>query len=350
MLERVEAEKFRRKGSMKEAIEKVARRINLTEPEMQEVFDEIMSGKAAQADIVAFLDALRNKGETVEEITAAAKVMRDKALSVYVDGEILVDTCGTGGTGINTFNVSTAAALVAAGCGVKIAKHGNRSASGHCGSADVLEGLGVKIDIPPEKVAASIQEVGMGFMFAQVFHAAMRHAAEARKQLKGRTIFNILGPLSNPAGAKAQVMGVYAMNLTEIMARVLKNLDIKRAFVVHGMDGLDEITITDKTKITELESGRLKTYLSAPEDFGVKTAQHGILRGGGVKENVEIVLSILKGEKSPRRDVVLMNASAAIICGGKAKNTGEGMKMAAESIDSLRAMDKLTKLIEFTNK
>ncbi len=337
---------------IKEAIEKVARRIDLSEGEMRASFEEMMSGEVTSADIKAFLEALRKKGETVTEITAAAKVMREKSERVDVGGDTVLDTCGTGGSGIKAFNISTAAAFVVAGCGVKVAKHGNRSASRQCGSADVLEALGVKIGIAPEVVAKCIREAGIGFMFAPVFHAAMKHAASPRKELRGKTIFNILGPLSNPAGATHQVMGVYNTKLTEIMAGVLKNLGSKRAFVVHGMDGLDEITIADKTRISELESsGRIDTYDVKPEDFGLKKAHLEDIKAGSVKENAEIFMSVLKGTATPaHREIVLANASAGLVCAGRSKNFKDGVKLAAESIDSGRALDKFLKLIEITNK
>ncbi len=335
---------------IREAIEKTKKRIDLTGAEMRAAFNEIMSGKAAIDDTKEFLDALRAKGETVEEITAAAKVMREKAIRIHGDGPALIDTCGTGGTGLNTFNISTTAAFVAAGCGIKVAKHGNRSASCQCGSADVLEALGVKIDIPPERVAGSIEKVGIGFMFAPSFHTAMKHAISARKELTGRTIFNILGPLSNPANAAYQVIGVYDAKLTETLAGVLKNLGLTRAFVVHGMDGLDEITIADRTKVTELKDGKLATYFVSPEDFGVKKARLDDLSGGSAKENAGIMTSILKGEQGPRRDCVLMNASAAIVCAGLSKDFRAGMELAAESVDSGKAFDKLSALIEMTNR
>ena len=335
---------------IKEAIEKVRKRIDLSEAEMRDLFEEIMSGKAEYADIVAFLDGLRKKGETVTEITAAALVMREKSFHIKVDGGGVVDTCGTGGTGLNTFNISTTAAFVVAGCGVRVAKHGNRSSSGQCGSADVLEALGVKINIEPGSVAKCIKETGIGFMFAPAFHAAMKHAVGPRKELGGKTVFNILGPLSNPAGATHQVIGVYDAKLTEVMAGVLKNLGSKRAFVVHGNDGLDEITITGSTKISELDKGRVRTYEVSPEDFGLKRAPLGDIKGAGPKENAESVISILKGERSARRDVVLANAAASLVCAGKAKDFKDGVKLAGESIDSGKALEKLSKLVEFTNR
>ncbi len=336
---------------IKEAIEKVAGRVDLSEGEMRGVFGEIMSGEAAPADIKSFLAALRKKGESVAEITAAAKVMREKSVRIDAGGGIVLDTCGTGGSGINAFNISTTAAFVIAGCGVKVAKHGNRSASQQCGSADVLEALGVKIDIAPELAAKCIRETGIGFMFAPVFHAAMKYAVSPRKELGGKTIFNILGPLSNPAGATHQVMGVYNAPLTEIMAGVLKNLGSKRAFVAHGMDGLDEITVTDSTKISELKSsGRIDTYDVDPEDFGLKKARIEDIRGSNVRENAEMLMSVLKGKSAPAsREIVLANASAGLVCAECSKNFEEGVKFAAESIDSGAALDKLLKLIALTN-
>ena len=334
---------------IKEATTKLKKKIDLSRDEMREAFDEIMSGAASPKEIEVFLTALRDKGEIVGEITAAAKVMRERSIRIDA-GTDLIDTCGTGGTGINTFNISTTAAFVASGCGVRIAKHGNRSASGHCGSADVLEALGVKIDIAPEAVAKCIKEIGIGFLFAPSFHKAMKFAAMPRKAIGGRTIFNILGPLSNPAGAAGQVVGVYDAKLTEIVAGVLKNLGLTRAFVVYGMDGLDEISVTGKTKITELGGGRLKTYYVGPEDFGVRSARLGTLKGSSAKDNAATLISILKGEHSPKRDSVLINASAAIVCGKRAKDFKEGVNAAAESIDSGKALDKLKKLIEITNR
>lgn len=334
---------------IREAIEKVVSKIDLSEKEMREVFDEIMSGKATHAQIAAFITALRMKGETIDEITGAAKVMREKAIHIHV-GETTVDTCGTGGSGINTFNISTTAAFVVAGCDLKVAKHGNRSASSQSGSADVLEALGVKLDIGPDIVSECIQEVGIGFMFAPLFHNAMKYAIEPRREIGIRTIFNILGPLSNPANAASQVVGVYDAKLTEVLAHVLKNLGASRVFVVHGMDKLDEITITAGSKITELKDGKMRTYYITPEKFGMKRASLKNIEGGSAKENAEIVLSILKGELGPRRNIVLLNAAAAIISAFKARNFKEGIKIAADSIDSGHALDKLLKLKELTNR
>ncbi len=336
---------------IKEAIEKVVKKIDLSEAEMREAFGEIMEGRATPSQIGAFITALRAKGETVDEITAAARVMREKSLKIHTGKEVsLVDTCGTGGTGVNTFNISTTVAFVAAGAGLKVAKHGNRSASSQCGSADVLEALGVKLDKGPEVVAECIREIGIGFMYAPLFHSAMKHAVAPRKEIGIRTIFNILGPLSNPAGATSQVLGVYDAGLTEVIAKVLKRLGAERAFVVYGMDMLDEITITGKTKVTELRGGKIRTYYVTPERFGLKRAALEDIKGGNAEENAKMVLSVLKGERGPKRDVVLLNSSAAIVAGFKAKDFKSGIRIAERSIDSGRALEKLQKLIEFTNR
>lgn len=332
-----------------EAIKKIMERIDLTETETREVFGEIMSGKVTSEEIAHFLKALREKGETVEEITGAAKVMLER--SVRVDAGVdLIDTCGTGGSGANTFNISTTAAFVVAGCGVKVAKHGNRSASNQCGSADVLEALGVKLELSPETVRKSILDIGVGFMYAPLFHSAMKHAIKPRRDIGGRTIFNILGPLSNPARATSQVIGVYDDKLTEVLAHALKNLGAKKALVICGMDKLDEITITAETKVTELKDGKIKTYYISPEEFGMKRASLADIKGGSSGENAEITLSILKGERGPRRDIVLLNAAAALVVASKAKDFKEGIKLAEGAIDSGKALEKLKQLIKFTNE
>lgn len=347
---------------IREAIEKVVRRIDLTEAETRVVFDEIMSGRATPAQIGSFVTALRMKGETVDEITGAARVMREKSVKIHagkpavgidrddinMDEETIVDTCGTGGSGTNTFNISTAVAFVVAGSGLKVAKHGNRSASSQCGSADVLEALGVNLDISPGRVEECIKEIGIGFIYAPLFHGAMKYAVTPRKEIGIRTIFNLLGPLSNPANATSQVLGVYDAKLTEMIAAVLKKLGCRRALVVSGMDTLDEITVTGKTKITELNKGRLKTYFISPGKFGMKRSSIGKIRGGTAKENAGILLSVLEGERSPRRDVVLLNAAAALMAGFKARDFKEGIKLAEDSIDSGRAAEKLNRLIIMT--
>ena len=335
--------------NIKEATAKVVCFENLTERQMRSVFGEIMSGKATSSQIGAFITALRMKGETVDEITGAARVMREKATRIKVRGTVL-DTCGTGGTGIKRFNISTTVAFVLAGCGVKVTKNGNRAASSHCGSADVLEQLGVKLDVSAKVTEKCLKNIGIGFLFAPLFHGAMKHAAGPRKEIGIRTIFNILGPLCNPASATCQVLGVFDERLTEPMAKVLKNLGTKRAFVVHGMDNLDEVTIAGKTKITELHNGRIRSYHVNPKTFGVKNAALKDIKGGSAKENAGIIKSILTGEIGPRRDVVLINSSVALMAAGKAKSFKEGVKLAAISIDSAQALEKLEKLIKITNK
>jgi len=348
---------------IKEAISKVAKAENLTEEEAVQVMEEIMSGKATDAQIGAFITALRMKGETVEEITGCAKVMRAKATKIDVlpevdidreeiniDWETIVDTCGTGGTGTNTFNISTTTAFVVAGCGVRVAKHGNRGVSSGCGSADVVQGLGVNLDVPPETVGKCVREIGIGFLYAPLFHGAMKYAIGPRREIGLRTIFNILGPLTNPAGATAQVLGVYDGKLTEMMAQVLNNLGVKRAFVVHGLDTLDEITITGPTKVSELKERKVETYYVRPEDFGLPVAHPSEIKGGEVQENVEIVYSILKGKKGAKRNVVLLNASASLVVAGKARDFKEGIKMAEDSIDSGKALNKLELLKEYTTR
>ncbi len=349
---------------IREAIEKVTKRIDLTEDEMRLAFDEIMTGQATYAQIGAFITALRMKGETVDEITVAAKVLREKCLridvgrkvvdidrdDINIDEETIVDTCGTGGSGTNTFNISTTVGFVVAGCGVRVAKHGNRSVSSQCGSADVLEALGVKLDVSAETVTKCIMEIGIGFLYAPLFHNAMKYAINPRKEIGIRTIFNILGPLSNPAGATSQVLGVYDPGLTEKMAYVLKNLGSKRAFVVHGMDTLDEITITGKTRVSELRAGRIRTYFITPERFGLRRATLSDIEGGDARTNAAIVQSVLNGGRGPKRDIVLLNASAALLCADKVKDMKAGIRMAAESIDSGKAAVKLIKLVEITNR
>lgn len=331
------------------AIEKLVQRRDLTDVEAEEAMKCIMSGEATQAQIGSFLTALRMKGETVGEITAFARVMREFAarISPDVDGT-LVDTCGTGGDKIKTFNVSTAAMFVAAGTGVPIAKHGNRSVTSKAGSADVIEALGVRIDLPPEEVQRCIEEIGIGFMFAPRFHGAMKHAIGPRREMGIRTVFNILGPLTNPAGVRAQVIGVYDVVLTEKLAHVLKNLGCKRAMVVHGLNGLDEISTLGRTKISELEGRRIKTYEVKPEDFGINRTDAESIAGKDLDENVRILLKVMRGERGPRRDIVLLNAAAAITVGGKAKNIREGLKIAADAVDSGRAYEKVVQLVEAT--
>jgi len=334
---------------IREVIVKLCSGMNLTPEEMKTVFREIMGGEATPSQMGAFLTALRLKGETIEDITSAAEIMREKMVKINVRSgeETILDTCGTGGSGTNTFNISTAAAFAVAGAGVKVAKHGNRSASSHCGSADVLEELGVDIMMPPDKVAECVKKTGIGFLFARLFHPAMKNVAATRKEMGIRTIFNILGPLSSPASADTQVLGVYDASLVEVMANVLNNLKVKRAFVVHGMDNLDELTITGPTLVAEVKEGKVASYTVKPEVFGLKVYPFSEIAGGDAGKNASLVLGVLKGEKGARRDIVLLNASAALVCAGKAGEIKEGVKVAEKSIDSGAALEKLEKLKKF---
>ena len=336
---------------IKEAIAKVVDNKNLSKEEASLAMNEIMDGQATPSQIACFITALRMKGETVEEITGFAEQMRAHAVKIAPKTKNLVDTCGTGGDVAGTFNISTLSAFVAAGAGVAIAKHGNRSVSSKCGSADVLEALGVKIEMSAEKVAQAIDEIGIGFIFAPTFHPAMKFAMPSRREICIRTVFNILGPLTNPAGAKGQVLGVYDPILTELMAEVLHNLGVREAYVVHGMDGLDEISISAKTKVSHLKNGRIENYFIEPENFGLKKGARETLLGGNIESNVKIAWDILKGnDQGPRRDIVLLNAAAAIVVDGKAKDIREGIRLAKESIDSGKAAQKLEALIEFSKK
>ena len=321
-----------------------------------------MSGAATNAQIAAFLTALRMKGETVEELIGFAQVMRQKAVKVKVrardaedlvgqtgtDREMLIDTCGTGGDASGTFNVSTATAFVVAGAGLRVAKHGNRSVSSLCGSADVVETLGIAIELSPAKVARCVDEVGIGFLYAPLLHTAMKHVMAARREMGVRTVFNLLGPLTNPAGANVQVIGVYAAALTEPLARVLAELGTIRAFVVHGADGLDEISNTGESHIAEVHEGVVRSTRVRPEDFGMPRAVIGDLQGGDRQENADIIRRVLGGEAGPRRDIVLMNAAAALVAGGKARDLKEGVGLAAQSIDLRAAARKLDALVTFS--
>jgi anthranilate phosphoribosyltransferase len=334
--------------TMKEAIATVMEKRDLAPEEAAAVMDEIMTGQATQAQIGAFLAGLRMKGETPEEIAAFARVMREHAIRVSpeVTGT-LVDTCGTGGDGSQTFNISTAAAFVAAGAGVQVVKHGNRGVSSRCGSADVLTALGVTIGIDPAAQAKIVRDTGIIFLFAPSHHPAMKHVMAARQDLGCRTVFNLLGPLANPAGADAQVLGVYAENLTGPIAEVLHLLGISRAMVVFG-SGLDEITVTGETTITELDRGKMKNYIISPEQFGLARAARAELLGGDPDENARIIRAVLAGKKGAARDIVLMNAGAAIYVGGRAGTLAEGIRLAAVSIDSGKANGKLDALITAT--
>ena len=334
----------------RENLNKIVRKSDLNETEMAEMITKIFSGDITDAQIGAFMAALATKGETFEELAGAAKAMRRKARRIQTAEAIVVDTCGTGGDGAHTFNISTTTAFVVAGCGITVAKHGNRSVSSQCGSADLLERLGVKLDTDPEIVEEAVSEIGIGFLFAPLYHSAMRHAAKARKEVGLRSIFNMLGPLTNPAAANCQLLGVYAPELTEMFAQSLKLLGAKRAFVVYGHDGLDEISVCAPTRISELKDGLISTYDIMPEQFFGKRANPEDLKGGDPEENARITRDILAGVKGSGREVVLLNASAALVAAGKAKDFKEGIQMAAETIDSGQAAKKLDDLITYTQE
>ncbi len=337
---------------------------DLTRAQAESVMEELLAGRLADEQIVRLLSGLREKGESVEELVGFATVMRRHAQPAFVPPrrapENLVDTCGTGGSGRNTFNISTAAAFVAAGAGARVAKHGNRSYSSRSGSADVLEALGVKVDLPPEAGGRAIEEIGIGFLFAPLAHSAARHASAVRKQLGGRTVFNLLGPLTNPAGATNQVIGVIAPVWVEMMARALAELGSEHAFVVHGEDGLDEISLSGETLVTEVTRAsaegcaagktNVRIYRVVPEDFGLSRAPRETLAGGDAATNATIVRAVLRGERSPRRDIVVANAAAALVAAGHAPGFREGARLAAESIDAHAAFEKLLALVEFTNR
>ena len=339
---------------IKELISKIVRREDLTQEEMEKAMDEIMSGMATPAQIGAFITALRLKGETVEEIAGAAITMRAKATRIMADYKpsdgVILDIVGTGGDESKTFNVSTTSAFVIAGSGVTVAKHGNRAVSSLCGAADVLEELGVNLNIRSTDVERCIKSAGIGFLFAPVFHGAMKHAAGPRKEIGIRSIFNLLGPLTNPAGANVLLLGVYSMDLTEKIASVLGRLDTREAFVVCGEGKYDEISICGPTKISHLKNREIKTFEITPEQFGFKRAVIGDIIGGDAKENAKILKGMLKGEKGARRDMVLMNSAAALMAAGRAADFPEGIKTAADTIDSGRAYERLEGLIEFTGK
>jgi anthranilate phosphoribosyltransferase len=336
---------------IKSTLSKIASGENLTRGEMEGAMSEIMGGEATPAQIGGFITGLRIKGETVDEIAGAAAIMREKAVKIepkLTNGKVVIDTCGTGGDGKNTFNISTAAALVAAGAGAVVAKHGNRSVSSRCGSADVLEALGVNIDLEPGDVERCIEEVGIGFLFAPRLHGAMKHAIGPRKELGIRTIFNILGPLTNPAGARAQLLGVYDPGLVMVIAEVLKALGSERAMVVNG-SGADELTTTGPSAVSYLKEGRIESFTVKPEKLGLKTTKLEYLKGGDSAENAMIIKNILKGADGPGRDVAVLNGAAALIVAGLASDFEAGIEMAADSIDSGRARSTLERLVEFTN-
>jgi anthranilate phosphoribosyltransferase len=311
---------------------------------------EIMEGQATSCQIGAYLMGLRVKGETVDEIAGSARAMREKATRIRAADPLVIDTCGTGGDRANTFNISTTAAFVVAGGGMTVAKHGNRAVSSKSGSADVLTALGVKIDLPAHHIADCVNEVGIGFLFAPLFHGAMKHCAEPRKELGTRTLLNILGPLTNPAGATIQVLGVFDAGLTDLLAQVLVRLGTQHCFVVHGMDGLDEVTLTDRTRVSEGKRGVVSSYEIDPSDFGLQRVRMRDLTGGTAGENARITRDVLLGRKDARRDIVCMNAALAFTAAGKTATIQEGYTLAGSAIDNGAAYEKLERLIAFTNK
>jgi len=322
---------------------------DLTNTQMGDMISHIFSGRLTDVQVAGFIAALAAKGETIEELTGAAQIMRQNAVKIQVTGhDTVIDTCGTGGDAADTFNISTTTAFVAAGCNVIVAKHGNRSVSSKCGSADLVEALGVNLDVDPEIVEEAIAQIGIGFVFAPRHHGAMKFAAPARKELGIKSIFNMLGPLSNPAGANCQLLGVYAPELTEMFARTLNKLGTKRAFVVHGHDGLDEISVCSPTRVSELNQGQIKTYDIHPEDFFGTLSDPQDIKGGDLKTNLQITKDVLNGKKGPKRNIVLINTSAALVAAGKSDSLKEGILMAEESIDSRKAITKLNELIAFT--
>jgi anthranilate phosphoribosyltransferase len=344
-----------------EALHRIANdRQSLSREQARAVMSEVLTGKCTDVQIAALLVALHMKGETVEEIVGFAEAIRAAAAPLNLDPnhtvdvsgtgrEALVDTCGTGGDASGTFNISTATALVVAGAGVRVAKHGNRSVTSKCGSADVMEALGVNINLPATRLAACLEEVGIAFLFAPAMHSAMKYVQSARRELRLRTVFNLLGPLTNPAHASAQVVGVYSVALVEKLAEALSMLGLHRALVVHGLDGLDEITITGPTRIAEVREGTVRTYEITPEEFGMNRSTLDDISGGDASANAAIIGEVLGGKKSPRRDVVLLNAAAALVAAGKADHLADAVPLAAKAIDSGAAADKLASLVQFTN-
>jgi anthranilate phosphoribosyltransferase len=344
-----------------EAVRMLVERRDLSRIEAAAAMEAIMSGAATNAQIAAFLTALRMKGETVEELIGFAQVMRQKVVRIRTRGdevagltgtdrEMLIDTCGTGGDATGTFNVSTATAFVVAGTGLRVAKHGNRSVSSLCGSADVVEALGISLELSPQKVGRCVDEVGIGFLYAPLLHTAMKHVMPTRREIAIRTVFNLLGPLTNPAGANAQVIGVSTAALTEPLARVLAELGTIRAFVVHGADNLDEISNTGESRVSEVREGLVRTFAVRPEDFGMPRASIADLRGGDREQNAQIIRGLLDGESGPRRDIVLMNAAAALVAGARARDLKEGVALAGQSIDGGEARSKLGQLVALSQR
>ncbi len=330
---------------IKQAIDTLVSGKSLSMEEAAQVMEEIMTGEATPAQFGAFVTALRIKGESVDEIAGLAKVMRAKATPVLIS-EPTVDTCGTGGDAFGTFNISTTAAFVVAGAGLKVAKHGNRAMTSKCGSADVLEALGVKIDLDAEGVKHCLEQAGIGFMFAPVFHPAIKYAVGPRREIGIRTVFNILGPLTNPAGAQSQVIGVSDVNIAPKMAQVLQRLGCRHVLVTHGEDGLDEISINEKSTIWELKGNTISTYSIAPEELGFQRAKLEDIKGGTASDNAAMLRDVLKGKKGPRRDVVLLNTAAGLVAGDLRDNLADGVALAREVIDSGKALQKLEEFIE----
>jgi anthranilate phosphoribosyltransferase len=344
-----------------ETVRALVERRDLSRIEAAAAMEAIMAGGATNAQIAAFLTALRMKGETVEELIGFAQVMRQKVVRIRTRGdevagltgtdrEMLIDTCGTGGDATGTFNVSTATAFVVAGTGLRVAKHGNRSVSSLCGSADVVEALGVSLELTPQKIARCVDEVGIGFLYAPLLHTAMKHVMPARREMGVRTVFNMLGPLTNPAGASAQLIGVYSAALTEPLARVLAELGTIRAFVVHGSDNLDEISNTGESRVSEVREGVVRTFTVRPEDFGMPRASIKELQGGDREQNAQIIRALLEGEPGPRRDIVLMNAAAALVAGARARDLKDGVGLAAQSIDGGAARRTLQALVTLSQQ
>ncbi|MDH4082624.1 MAG: anthranilate phosphoribosyltransferase [Nitrospira sp.] len=335
---------------IKNALAKLADRTDLTAQEAETVMLEIMDGAVTSAQIAAYLMGLRQKEETVAEIVGSVNAMRSRATKIRVGSSVVVDTCGTGGDGANTFNISTAAAFVVAGAGITVAKHGNRSVSSRSGSADVLSALRVKIDLEPGRVADCIDEVGIGFLFAPLYHGAMKQCAGVRQEMGIRTILNVLGPLANPAGATHQVLGVYDARWTDILGRVLLELGSQHCFVIHGMDGLDEITLSDRTRLSEGKSGVVSSYFIAPEEFDLARVPNKEVAGGTPEDNAQILQDILQGRKGPKRDIVCLNAAPAMVVGQKARTLKEGFRLAQQMLDTGAAAEKLERLIAFTTQ
>lgn len=335
---------------IKDALAKLADRVDLSEREAEAILLEIMDGDATPSQIAAYLMGLRMKGETVDEIVGSAKAMRARAIRIRAADPLVVDTCGTGGDRANTFNISTTVAFVVAGAGITVAKHGNLSVSSRSGSADVLRALGVRFDLPPGLVTDCINEVGIGFLFAPLFHGTMKHCAGPRQEMGIRTLLNLLGPLTNPAGAAIQIVGVYDEHLTERLAQVLLRLGTRHCFLVHGMDGLDEITLSDRTRVSEGKGGVVSSYFLDPKDFGLERVRATELAGGSPEENARLTLEILQGRRGPKRDVVCMNAAPAFVATRRTRNLQEGFALAGQVIDSGAAIQKLERLIKATNK